>query len=115
MARFISVFPVELKDAPRRVNLPTMFSSDAGANRIGARVTSGGQPVALSVTCEGLVIKPDGTKVEITGTVDGNEAYITLPSGAYSVPGVIKVYVTVRGGGQVTTLLEGAGMVRGVS
>lgn len=115
MAQFRLDYPVELEQAPARVNLPPLFTGDASSAAIGALVKNNGQDVSLSDgTCAGVVLTSDGGKVSRTGTISGNRAYITLSSACY-VPGIIRVYLSVTLDGDTTTLIEASGVIRGVS
>ena len=80
------------------------FSQDSGANKIGVRVTENGEPVTLSGTVKAFIKKPDGETLDVTGTASGNEAYVVLPSGAYSEVGMIGIYIRLETEDQTITL-----------
>lgn len=81
-----------------------VFSQDSSANKVVVRVTNNGIPVNLSGTVKAFVKKQDGTTLDITGTINGNEAYVVLPSSAYNVVGMLGVYVRIETSDQTITL-----------
>lgn len=113
MAQFQNMYKVELNNnvAPV-VSLKQVYYGDVKANRVGAIVTMNGQPFPLSGTCTGTAILSDESTVELTGTIDGNKAYIDLDSSCYSIGGQIKIFVKITTSGVTTTLLEAIGMVQ---
>lgn len=81
------------------------FSLDDGANKVGVIVKDGGEPITLSGTVKGYIIKPDGTMInDISGSKSGNRAWIVLPSSAYSQQGKITVTIKLINGTEVSTL-----------
>ena len=80
------------------------FSQDSGANRIGVKVTDGGQPITLSGTVTASVVKPDGTTTVINGSKSSNRAWVDLSSSAYSAVGKIGVFIKITNGTEVSTL-----------
>lgn len=81
------------------------FSLDDDANKVGVIVTDGGEPITLSGSVKGYIIKPDGTMVnDISGSKSGNRAWIVLPSSAYALQGQITVTVKLINGTEVSTL-----------
>lgn len=81
-----------------------LYSGDALANKIGVRVTNGGESVTLSGTVKAYVIKADGATVEVTGSKSGNTAWVVLPSSVYNVVGFCGVYLKIIDGSSITTL-----------
>lgn len=113
MAQFINMHRVELANgAAPVVPLSQIYMGDANANRIGAIVTLNGEAAPLGGVCSGTAILADGSTVALTGNVSGNEAYVTLPPGCYSVEGQIQVFVRLTVSGVTTTLLSAFGTVR---
>lgn len=83
----------------------TIGAGDALQNRFGVRVFRNGEPENISGTCMGLFIRADGGTVTIaSGTVSGNEAYITLPEACYAVEGQFALAIKCQGGGVTGTL-----------
>ena len=70
-----------------------VFTGDSLANKIGVRVTKDGQAVELSGTVKAFVKKPNGDTFEVTGTASGNEAWVILPSAAYTSVGMLGIYI----------------------
>lgn len=81
------------------------FSSDDGGNKVGVIVKDGGEPITLSGTVKGYIIKPDGTMInDVSGSKSGNRAWIVLPSSAYALQGQITVTIKLINGTEVSTL-----------
>ena len=81
------------------------FSADDVANKVGVIVKDGGEPITLSGTVKGYIIKPDGTMInDISGSKSGNLAWIVLPSSAYAQQGQITVTIKLINGIEVSTL-----------
>lgn len=114
MAVFRYIYPVDLTRLPGKVTLPQMFKGDAGACRVGAKVTDNGAAVALPGTCKGLVVLSNGSKISITGTVSNDTCYITLTQAVFAVEGGFKAYISIETNGDAATLLECTGQIRGV-
>lgn len=105
IARFETWLDTDLAVLPHVVALPDdTFTADAQANLVGVRVTKAEQPVTVSGTIKGYVIKPDGSTITVTGSKSGNTAHIILPAAAYTVPGKIMVIIKSLDGETVTTL-----------
>lgn len=113
MAQFENMRKVELKNGePAVFSLRQLYYADVEANRIGAIVYMDGEPFALSGTCTGTAIRADGATVPMTGTVEGNQAYITLNADCYAVEGDIQIFVKVIAGDVTATLAAARGTVR---
>ena len=105
MAHFETWYKTDLQRTPQvQAIMGNTFTQDNLGNLMGAVVTDGGEPVALTGTATGYVIRPDGNTVVITGTVDGDRAYIILPEAAYAVPGMITVTLRLVDGSAKTVL-----------
>ena len=109
MAQFVNIYNCDLRKGPVVTSLHQMYLGDVEANRIGVRVTDNGEDVTLTGTCSGTAILCSGGTVAITGEVDGNLAYIDLPSAVYTVEGPVEIYVTLTQDGNTTTLLTAHG------
>ena len=112
MMPFVNMFPVDLMNGPALKTLNQMHSANALANRIGAIVTENGRSVSLAGSCVGTVILADHTTVPLTGSISGNQAYVELTSGCYTVEGPIHVFVTLETGESAITLVAASGYVR---
>lgn len=78
---------------------------DANGNRFGFRCLRNGQPVSLTgSTVIGHFIRADGNTVEITGTTDGDAAYVTLPATCYAVEGQFTLAIKLSGGSVTGTI-----------
>lgn len=102
---FETWYKADLQRTPQvQAIMGNTFTQDNLGNLMGAVVTDGGEPVALTGAATGYVIRPDGNTVVITGTVDGDRAYIILPEAAYAVPGMITVTLRLVDGSAKTVL-----------
>lgn len=77
---------------------------DALANRFGVRAFRNREPVQLAGTCTGYFIRADGATIAVTGTIDGNVAYVTLTDTCYAVEGYFCLAIKVASGGETVTL-----------
>lgn len=113
MAQFVNMRKVDLLNGePAVFSLRQLYYADQEANKIGAIVYMGGEPYALAGTCTGTAIRADGTTVPMQGTVDGNQAYITLIPDCYAIEGSIQIFVKITIGDVVSTLAAAVGTVR---
>lgn len=112
MAQFINIHPVDLSGSAPVVALGTIYAGDHKANRCGAIVNKGGAPLALGGQCAGTAILADGSTVPLTGTIEGNQAYVELDSVCYTVEGQISVFVKWVDGTLETTLIALTGTVK---
>lgn len=112
MAQFVNMFDVDLQKptAPQPLRA-TVGEGDANGLRVGARVASNGQYIALGGSCVGKVIRADGATVQLTGTISGNQAYVVLDQTSCAVEGPIQVAVCWVSGSNVTTLLVAYGTI----
>ncbi len=112
MAQFINMHEVELTGgcAPK-LPLGRTCHGDHKANRCGAIVKQNGAPLSLGGNCAGTAILGDGSTVPLTGTIDGNQAYVELDNACYSVEGPITVHVKWADGALATTLISFFGTV----
>ena len=113
MAQFVNMRKIDLATGePAVIALRQLYYADKEANRIGAIVMMNGEPFPLSGTCSGTAIRKDGTTVPMTGTVEGNQAYITLIPDCYAVEGDIQIFVKLTAGDVTATLAAAVGTVR---
>ena len=80
---------------------------DNNADRFGVRVFRDGVAEDLSGTsCQAVFMAPDGQNIALTshGTVEGNEAYVTLPQACYNVEGQFCLAIKLIGGGVTGTV-----------
>ena len=112
MAQFVNIYDVDLMkpSAPRQLK-QMVCEGDAKGNRVGANVYSDGSPVSLGGQCVGKVVRADGTTVQLTGTVSGNQAYVVLDQASCAIEGPVQVAVCWVSGTNVTTLLVAYGAV----
>lgn len=92
-----------------------VFSQDDMANLVGVEVYEGEDPVTLSGTVVGYIIRDDGATVSVNGQTDGNKAWIVLPESAYAVVGAIKIALRLTDGSEKTTLGVCVGSVQRTS
>ena len=113
MAQYVNLYTIELNagSAPV-VSLGAVYEGDNKGNLCGAVVLQGGAPVALGGQCAGTAILADGSTVPLTGTIDGNQAYVELDSECYAVEGPISVFVKWVNGTLETTLIAFVGTVK---
>ncbi len=112
MAQFINIHPVDLSGgAAPKLPLGVIHQGDHLANRCGAAVMLGKEPVQLGGSCAGTAILADGSTVPLTGTIDGNLAYVELDGECYAVEGPISVFVKWVNGTLETTLISFFGTV----
>lgn len=112
MAQYKNMFRVELDGSNQPVILRQMIAEgNNAANRIGAIVMENGSAVQLGGSCSARVVRADGVTVLLSGTIDGNKAYVDLDGNSYSVPGTIEISINWTSGDNVTTLLKAYGIV----
>lgn len=112
MAQFVNIYDVDLMkpSAPRQLR-QMVCEGDAKGNRVGANVYSDGSPVSLGGQCVGKVVRADGTTVQLTGTVSGNQAYVVLDQASCAIEGPVQVAVCWVSGTNITTLVVAYGAV----
>lgn len=78
---------------------------DSNGNRFGFRCLRNGEPVSLTGSAViGHFIRADGDTVQLNGEVDGNTAFVTLPSTCYAVEGQFTLAIKLSGGGVTGTI-----------
>lgn len=79
--------------------------ADVNENRFGFRCLRNGEPVSLTGTAVlGHFIRADGNTVQLTGEVDGDTAFVTLPATCYAVEGQFTLAIKLSGGGVTGTI-----------
>lgn len=81
-----------------------LFTFDNHGNVIGVEVYENGEPVTLTGTIIGYVIRPDGDTVYIEGEKSGNRAKIVLPSAAYAYVGEVTIVIRIVNDNEKTVL-----------
>ena len=93
--------PIEI----RRGDL--VFNSDNNSVLITVEILDGGEPVTLSGSAAGAVIRLDGTTVPVTNTdINGNTVAMVLQGACFNVPGDIGVGLQITANGAKTTVLK---------
>ena len=78
---------------------------DNSCDRYGVRILENGNSFSLTgCACEGYFIRPDGNTTVITGTVNENIAYVTIPQACYSYPGNFTLSIKISGTGFAGTM-----------
>lgn len=88
-----------------------VFNADNEGNLLGVYVSKKGQPVELSGSVMGYVIRPDGGTVTVPGSLSENRAWIVLPQSAYAVIGQISIAIRLVNGTEKTVLAACTGYV----
>lgn len=87
------------------------FTNDSGANKIGVKVSLGGEPAALIGNVTVNIILPTGETITATGDKDGNSAWVVLPDKAYEVSGKIRIFLKLTDGTSTVTIGAAEGTV----
>ena len=117
MSRFEQWEKVDLQAGVQRFPVHGgFFTHDALGNRLGLIVTNGNDPVTLTGSIKGFAKLPPHTDddvqiFEITGSIDGNRAYVDLPEECYYYSGPMTVAIRNIDGNETTTLASFAGFV----
>ena len=78
---------------------------DEKANRYGVRIVRNGEPVTLSgVSVVGYFIRSDGSSVVISGSVNGNIAYVDLPEACYVYDGNFTLSIKLATSNETATI-----------
>lgn len=81
-----------------------VFSQDNGGNIVGVNIYNEGTPFNFSGTVSANIIRSDGATVAVSGTVEGNKAYVILPQSAYAIPGTVSIIIKLFDSGVITTV-----------
>ena len=107
---------VELATGIVRDSLPVVIGEgDIEADRFGVEVFRGAGDTPTDLTgmdCTGYFIRQTGDTVVITGTVDGNRAWVDLPQACYAYEGQFSLAIKLVGGGVTGTMRIVDGVVR---
>lgn len=88
-----------------------LFTEDNEGDLIGVEVSKGGHPYELTGSVIGYIIKEDGVTESVNGTLSNSRAYITLPSTALDVPGIIHIAIRVTNGSEKAVVCAVRGLV----
>lgn len=106
MARIETYFNQDLKKPVKVQYLDgNVFSQDNNGNLVGVYVFDGGEPVQLTGSVSGNIIRSDGATVAVNGSISGNKAYIVIPESAYAVPGVISIIIKLSNESESTATI----------
>lgn len=81
-----------------------MFTLDSQGNMIGVEVYDNDDPVMLTGTIIGYIIRADGNTVYVEGEISGNKAMIVLPAVAYAIIGQITIVIRCINGEEKTVI-----------
>jgi hypothetical protein len=79
--------------------------ADWKGNRYGFRCLRGSEQESVAgFSCIGYFIRADGNTIVISGTVEGNKAYVDLPETCYAVEGGFTLAIKLSDGTQTGTI-----------
>lgn len=85
-----------------------VFSLDNFGSRISVLIYNNGQPATISGSITANCILPDGSTVNVNGTLTtengGSKAYIDVPQGCLLIPGILKIAIKCTSSSVITTL-----------
>jgi hypothetical protein len=87
-----------------------LFSADNQGDKVGFEVYDNGNPVTLSGVITGYIIKNNGETVIVSGSFDGNRAWIICPANAYDAIGPIYIAIKNRASTASTAITTTLGM-----
>jgi hypothetical protein len=87
-----------------------LFSADNQGDKVGFEVYDDGTPVTLSGVITGYIIKNNGETVVVSGSFDGNRAWIICPANAYDAIGPIYIAIKNRASTASTAITTTLGM-----
>lgn len=87
-----------------------LFSADNQGDKVGFEVYSDGAPVTLSGVITGYIIKNNGETVVVSGSFDGNRAWIVCPANAYDAIGPIYIAIKSRASAATNAITTTLGM-----
>lgn len=101
-------------DLKRPITVQTLhgllFSADNQGDKVGFEVYEDGTPVTLSGVITGYIIKNNGETVVVSGSFDGNRAWIVCPANAYDAIGPIYIAIKNRASTDTTAQTTTLGM-----
>lgn len=87
-----------------------LFSADNQGDKVGFEVYDNGSPVTLSGVITGYIIKNNGETVVVSGSFDGNRAWIVCPANAYDAIGPVYIAIKSRASTATTAITTTLGM-----
>ena len=94
----------------------TIGKGDDDANRFGVRVFRDGEAEDLTgISCTGYFTDSQGNRTTLSGTVSGNEAYVTLTDDCYEYAGKFRLAIKLSGGGVTATMRIVDGTVENIA
>ena len=103
MAAIEKLCGCELLEPVQINNIPKIKTSEADGCVVSVTVAFNGEPVTLSGTIKGYVVRSDRTTVSYNGTRSGNTASVTIPNAAL-LPGACFITLVNIDGITTTTL-----------
>ena len=101
-------------DLKRPITVQTLhgllFSADNQGDKVGFEVYDNGNPVTLSGVITGYIIKANNETVVVSGSFDGNRAWIVCPANAYDAIGPIYIAIKNRASAATTAVTTTLGM-----
>ena len=94
------------QDVPVRQCGTIVFNADNLSNTVSVELYEGADPLTLSGSAVGAVIRADGLTVPLTGSISGNTASVTLTAECFAVPGQISVGIQIFEDSVKTTVLK---------
>ena len=70
-----------------------LFSSDKSANKIGVTITKNGIAERITSSCTGYFVRADGQTIYCNAFYSNNQAYCTLSSDCYEIPGQFSFFL----------------------
>lgn len=109
-----NIVTVDLAKSLQREQFGMLLAmGDAEANRIGAYITNGVEPVDITgYSVTGSFIRPDGVTVSIDGVADENMVYVDLPATCYVCEGMFSLALKISKNGVVQTVRMVDGYIR---
>lgn len=83
-----------------------MFTGDDKGAVVGVRLYDNGAAYSGGGAVTGAVVRSDGGRVVLTGTLSGNAASVVIPGAALAYEGPIGVQIILTSGSQKTTVLK---------
>ena len=85
-----------------------VFSLDNLGSRLSVLIYDNGQPATISGSITGNCILPDGSTVNINGSLTtengGSKAYVDVPQSCLLIPGILKIAIKCTSSSVITTL-----------
>jgi hypothetical protein len=101
-------------DLKRPITVQTLhgllFSADNQGDKVGFEVYDNGNPVTLSGVITGYIIKANNETVVVSGSFDGNRAWIVCPANAYDAIGPIYIAIKSRASAATNAITTTLGM-----